>query len=590
MTTLPLTLAMIAMSSTQPSNSTPSADFNNDGVVNTSDLIQITSNLGSACDGTCPTDLNSNGVTDSKDILVLMQQWGTVQGWVDPNTQSQNGTNSEPQAATHPKDLSWQGQGPVLYDAIYYDQYTELFSHGGPWRWQTAQDYNQGEYAKAWGTANKVVAQPMVYGSVDWDHDNQLTDEDKANFVIWLDATVPAEYNGPICLDLEGQWWGMLDTANQAVMDAVLNKYLEQLEYAKSLRPNAKIGFWGIPKKTHTDPNYNTASIQRLLDASTGLFPDVYEHNVGGNDASRLRVHVERSIEMVSGQTPVYAQTFPRYRDRTAGNLGFYHTVEEFMRDQVQSTLDAVWTDSNGVEHRVSGVSFWDAYSFVASFTDGWSEMSMDERKAVWNETDQLHVEYLSNMKPAVDAAYNAAQVRLAQAAAQQEAEAQAAAAKAAAELRAERKRQRSRLVRRLRSGRTKILRATSSFRKSSKQYRTARTSFKNKHRSFKSSRNSFLAALKEWRTNGRKHARGSQEFVTAWRKYAAVRTQFISARKSWRTDVKSWRVSVKSFRKQLSSYRTSRRAWRSTVKTWRTANAQWRQMAKAATTLASAR
>ncbi|MDP7009169.1 MAG: hypothetical protein QGI78_06325, partial [Phycisphaerales bacterium] len=195
MTTLPLTLAMIALSTTTNGSTSP-ADFNNDGVVDTTDLITLTSAIGTPCDTNCPTDLNTDGVTDQQDILVLMQMWGAVEGWVSPNTQPQsgtnsepqNGTNSEPQVATHPKDLSWQGQGPVLYDAIYYDQYTELFSHGGPWRWQTAQDYNQGEYAKAWGTANNVVAQPMVYGSVDWDHDNQLTDEDKANFVIWLDA------------------------------------------------------------------------------------------------------------------------------------------------------------------------------------------------------------------------------------------------------------------------------------------------------------------------------------------------------------------------------------------------------------------
>ena len=55
-------------------------------------------------------------------------------------------------------------------------------------------------------------------------------------------------------------------------------------------------------------------------------------------------------------------------------------------------------------------------------FTDSWSEMSMEERKDVWNETDHLHVSYLTNMKTAVDAAYSAAQGRLAQAAAQQEA------------------------------------------------------------------------------------------------------------------------------------------------------------------------
>ena len=221
----------------------------------------------------------------------------------------------------------------------------------------------------------------------------------------------------------------MFDTTNQSVMDVVIDRYIEQLEYAKSLRPNAKIGFWGLPKKSHTNPEIQTASIQRLLDASTAIFPDVYENNVGGNDASRLQLHIERAIEMVDGKVPVYAQTFPRYKNINTGTRNVFFSQEEFMRDQVQSSLDAVWTDADGVEHRVSGVSLWDAYSFVAAYTDGWSGMSMEERKEVWNDIDHLHVEYLTNMKVAVDVAFAAAQRRLAQATAADEAVAAQAAA-----------------------------------------------------------------------------------------------------------------------------------------------------------------
>ncbi len=597
MTTLPLTVAMIALSQ-NPASSQSSADFNNDGVVDTTDLIALTSNIGTACEGDCPTDLNNDGVTDQQDILVLMQLWGAVEGWVATANTTDGSAGEE---TTNPqrdpnRDMSWQGQGPVLLDAILYDQDTELFGHAVYGRWHNGQEYNQGEFTKAWDSENNVATQPVVYGAVDWDHNNQLTEEDKAHFVNWLDATVPTDYNGPICLDLEGQWWGALDTSSQAVMDMVINKYLEQLEYAKSLRPNAKFGFWGIPKKSHTKLDSNTASIQRLLDASTGLFPEVYEHNVGINDASRLQRHVERSIEMVNGQIPVYAQTFPRYKDSTTGNLNFYHSQEEFMRDQVQSSLNAVWTDGSGVEHRVSGISIWDSYSFVATFIDGWSQMSMDERKEVWNETDHLHIQYLTNMKAAVDVAYNAAQERLAQKenaetiakAAAEEAARVAAAHEEASRLRADRKRQRSRLVRRLNSERTKIRRATSSYRKNAKQYKTARNSFINKRRSFIGSRNAYRAALKEWRTSGGKQARGSKARSAAWKKFATVRNQYRSSATSWKTNVKSWRVSAKGFKTQRSSYRTSRKAWKSTVKTWRTANVTWRQMARKASTLAA--
>lgn len=593
MTTLPLTLAMIALSSVQNNTSTTSADLNNDGVVDTGDLILITSNIGTACEGDCQTDLNNDGVTDQNDILVLMQSWGEVAGWVDPNAQvTQSDSNDASDTSSEPTDMSWQGKGPILFEAVYFDQYTRLFSHGGYARWHNAEEYNQGEYTKAWATANNIATQPMVYGSVDWDHDNELTEEDKANFVIWLDETVPTDYNGPICLDLEGQWWSMIDTTNQVVMDIVIDHYLEQLEYAKSLRPDAKIGFWGFPKKSHTNPAINTASVQRLADACTAIFPDVYEHNPGGNDSARLQLHVERAIEMVNGSVPVYAQTFPRYKDSNSSSRDFFHTQEEFMRDQVQSSLAAVWTDAEGVEHRVTGVSFWDAYIYIAMYTEGWSEMSMDERKSIWDDMDHLHIQYLSNMKVAVDAAFAAAQERLAQTTSQEEAENQAAvkaaAVQAAAELRAERKRQRSRLVRRLSSERTKIRRAASSWRKNSKEYRNARSSFKSNRTAFTSSRNAYRSALKEWRTSGSKQR--STARAAAWSKFTTARNTFKASQQTWRSEVQSWRASSRTFRSQRNSYRASRNAWRSTVKQWRTANASWRQMARAATSLASAR
>ena len=80
MTTLPLTLAMIALSQTTATNS---ADLNNDGVVNTADLLLLISNVGTACDGDCPTDLNNDGVTNhSRYFGSVMQSWGAV-AWLD---------------------------------------------------------------------------------------------------------------------------------------------------------------------------------------------------------------------------------------------------------------------------------------------------------------------------------------------------------------------------------------------------------------------------------------------------------------------------------------------------------------------------
>ena len=83
MTTLPLMLAKTATSlivSFAPATS-PIADFNDDGVVNSSDLVALTSTLGLTCEGNCPTDLNLDGLVDTSDLMILVEQWGSVPNW-----------------------------------------------------------------------------------------------------------------------------------------------------------------------------------------------------------------------------------------------------------------------------------------------------------------------------------------------------------------------------------------------------------------------------------------------------------------------------------------------------------------------------
>ena len=597
MTTLPLTLAMIALSQ-NPASSQSSADFNNDGNVDTTDLIALTSAIGTPCSGDCPTDLNNDGVTDQQDILVLMQFWGAVEGWVNPNTPAINETsNDTANETTEPsrdpnRDMSWQNESPKLFNSIYYEDHTRVPDN----RRDLAILLDQGAQSKAWSSENNVNTIPYAYyGGVDWNANGELTETDKEKFANWLNENIDPEYDGPLCLDMEGEWWGMFDTSNQNVMNTVMDFYIECLEYAQTLRPNAKIGYFGLPKRTHTKDTSTTADVSRLLQASTALFPNVYDFNPNPGASDRLRRHIEKTMEMVNGEIPVYAQTFLRYKNQNSPNFELLHTLEEFMQDQVQASLDAVWTDANGKDHHVNGVALWDAYSFVSRYTDNWSQMSNEDRKAHWDDVDAIHVEFLSSMKSSVDAACDAIALRAqaqqednaAQTAAEEAAHV-AAAQEEASRLRAERKRQRSRLVRRLNSERTKIRRATSDYRKNAKQFQSARNSFKNKRQSFNGSRNAYRAALKQWRTSGSKQARGSKARSTAWKKFATVRTQYRSSVSSWQTNVKSWRASAKNFRNQHSSYRTSRKAWQSTVKTWRTANATWRQMARKASTLAA--
>ena len=539
MTTLPLMMAMIATSFTVSLASADQiADFNNDGVVDAIDLVTLVGNLNAACDGSCQTDLNDDGVTDIADLMELMGQWGAVPNWVPQETQEEETEENPSPTRDENRDMSWQGQAPVLLDAIYYDQLTEHLHRGGYNRWNTAIEYNQGEYTKAWTEENNIDALPMVYGAVDWDEDGEYSEEDKEKFAAWIEQSIPADYDGPICLDLEGQWWPLLNSHSQSVVDVALNFYIEGLQYAQSLRPNAKIGYWGLPKKVHSNPDSNTASIQRLLDISTAIFPEVYENHTNYDDSVRLQRHIERSIGMVEGEVPVYAQTFPRFK---IGSNGYrnYHTVSEFVRDQVQSSLDAVWTDAEGTEHRVAGVSMWDAYVYAKYYTEDWSELSMEERKAKWDEIDHTNLEFLTEMKVLVDVAAEAANQRLADVQESSTTEAnkqvtQVTTTQSVASVKETtiapskivHKKQQSRLVRQLKDTKTQVTSRISLHKSSSRSYRSARSTWTQ-------ARRMFTAAT-------RKYNRGSSEYQQAYETYLEAREEMQLATRNYRQNRKS--------------------------------------------------
>jgi len=545
MTTLPSMMAMIATSLTVSlAYATPSADFNNDGNVNSTDLIFIVGSLNTTCDEVCVTDLSEDGITDMTDLMLLMQQWGPVPDYVPDDEPLDEEDDSESHRDEN-RDMSWQGKAPVLLDAIYYDKYTEYLHWGGYDRWHLANEYNQGEHTQAWTAANNVEVQPMAYSGFDWDADNIFTDEDKVNFEIWLNQAVPADYDGQICLDLESQWWPMLDSQNQAVVDVALDFYIEGLEFVQSLRPQAKIGFWGLPKKSHTNPDIPTASIQRLLNVCTAIFPDVYENNYNYDDSARLQLHVERCIEMINGEIPVYVQTSPRYKVDTTG-YRYFHDQTEFLRDQIQASLDAAWTDSNGMEHKISGIALWDAYIFIKYYTEGWSELSMDERKALWDEIDFLHIEFLEGMKMLVDIAAAAIEAQLQT---QAETEDEDSSKEVIVEVdETGQTRQPSRLIRRLYNGQSAGDLTSSDYRPVSRSYRTAR-------RSWTQARRMFSAA-------SRKYSRGSSEYKRALEAYEQAREEM--------------QLAERYYRQERDANQNARASLNQAKEEWKAANADW--------------
>lgn len=581
MTTLPTTLAMIATSITATTAFASNADFNNDGNVNASDLLVITSNMGLACDSECTTDLSGNGVVDSADIIILMQQWGSVEGFTTPATAPVETTESSTSNRNPNRDMSWQGQDPILLDAVYYDDLARSQA-----RQNLAEELRQGEQTKTWASSNNVAVLPMsINGAVDYYEDGVIDEADKNKFRLWMDANVPADYDGPLCLDLEGQWWSVLDSSNQAVMDTAIDFYIEGLEYAQSLRPNAKIGYWGIPKKSHSKTNSTTASIDRLLQAQTGLFPDVYEYNPGANDAKRLEERVEKCMQMVNGEIPVYAVTFPRYSN--GSGLSEFHTQGEFQRDQVQSTLDAVWTDANGKDHRVNGVALWDAYVFVAMYTEGWSEMTNEARKALWNDVDSFHVECLKDMKSCVETACAQAASRR-EVAQQEQADAQAAADQAAADqaaaLEAQRQQQRSQLLATLNERKSQYYVIKPLYANSATAYRAARNGWPVVNQTYKAARVSYITSRRLY-LNTLATAKAAYKTDKDLQTYLATISEakeiFYTELDSYKQEVESFktalfdlRAKVRNYREQVSAFRSARANWISSANEWKMLNA----------------
>jgi len=360
-------------------------DANQDYTVNISDLLMVLEVIHQDCPGEaepCPADFDGNDQINIDDLLVVIANWGATAE--PPASDDVVSDNVEVVVV----DTVLVDPEPVLLDAVYYDMYSRTQS-----RANLGWDLDQGWQTRGWNSQNGVDVLPYAYGGgVDYDHDMEYTDEDLDNFQAWLDENIPFDYEGPVVLDMEGEWWHLMNNATQREMDDIIDFYIQGLEYAESMRPNVKFGYWGLPKKHMTLDSYTGASVDRLLKRSGAIFPDTYESNVGGNDYNRMKAHIEACIEKVEGDVPVYVQMSPRYQDQELGGWRHFHTNEELMRDQVNPTLDARWTDDDGHTHRVSGIALWDAYVYVKHYATDWYSLSDDEIAMLWDGVDAIHL------------------------------------------------------------------------------------------------------------------------------------------------------------------------------------------------------
>jgi hypothetical protein len=186
-------------------------------------------------------------------------------------------------------------------------------------------------------------------------------------------------------------------------MDEIMDFYIEGLEYAEAMRPNAKFGYWGFPKKRWTNLSYDGPDVTRLMKRSAAIFPETYEYNPGGDDSVRIQQHIETCIEMVEGKVPVYVQMCSRYQDQEIGGWRHVLSNEELIRDQARPALDARWTDADGKTHRIAGLGLWDAYIYVRGFHHDWWSLNDDEITELWDEIDEIHLSMYQDLNALIN-------------------------------------------------------------------------------------------------------------------------------------------------------------------------------------------
>lgn len=207
--------------------------------------------------------------------------------------------------------------------------------------------------------ANQYVAQSdprvvpirlMSAQFIDPDHDLKINwDRVQAG----LDQLFAPGYNGVICLDWEAEFFDALRAGpTDPNFQKAINKGCNLISYVKEKRPNAKVGFYGMPT-AHWNTDFTT--LTPLFNAMDVLLPSAYmsdaltfEQNV-----TKLLNNVELALQL-AGSKPVVVFHWPRLAPK--GGTGGNSLIE---RNTFIDYLKKTFTvEVNG--KRAAGVAIWD--------------------------------------------------------------------------------------------------------------------------------------------------------------------------------------------------------------------------------------
>ena len=223
----------------------------------------------------------------------------------------------------------------------------------------------------------------MAYhGGVDTNASGEITDKNIEKFTAWVHTYLPEDYCGPVVMDYEQPWWKELlaKEISEEHLQEILSVYIEGIQIARTIEPNAQWGYWGLPALRNTSKRWldQGLSMESLFSQCGALYPDVYNCTPGNDRSENTQRHIETVLEQAAGRMPVYAFASVRYCGKEVDHSDFI--PDEIFLRQVNAALKAKWTDENGVQHRIKGIILWDAYGFSP--------------ESEWKELDKKHKHY----------------------------------------------------------------------------------------------------------------------------------------------------------------------------------------------------
>lgn len=181
------------------------------------------------------------------------------------------------------------------------------------------------------------------------------TDDDRQRLLLWLDANVPADFDGYICNDWETVLKVLVDP-DHPFFEASRASVIAAIDYVELLRPAAKVGHYNIPIRNywHQDDAWLAMldTLQPILDASTAVFVIAYEFYREPEPLPNSFPSLVHQALTRAGDRPVVVYVNHRYHPSSA--QPFELIPEDDFAEHV-STLMTIEVD--GVRPRA--VCFW---------------------------------------------------------------------------------------------------------------------------------------------------------------------------------------------------------------------------------------